>query len=106
MLRTNPVTFRIVLIVAVVFFMVAANPAAATDTTADTGTTATADTTDAGGAAIKEAAPQAPATTPEIAIAAPKYEFPTVLEGEYVTHTFVVANKGTAELKIHKVRTG
>ncbi len=36
----------------------------------------------------------------------PIYEFKPVLDGEIVTHTFVIKNTGNAELKILKVRTG
>ena len=43
---------------------------------------------------------------PMIVVAPPKHEFPPVLEGEYVTHTFRVANQGTADLEVIRVRTG
>lgn len=36
----------------------------------------------------------------------PVFEFEPVLDGETVTHKFVIKNTGTAELKILKVRTG
>lgn len=36
----------------------------------------------------------------------PVFEFEPVLEGETVTHVFVIKNTGTDELKILKVRTG
>lgn len=36
----------------------------------------------------------------------PIFEFKPVLDGETVTHTFVIKNTGNAELKILKVRTG
>ena len=34
------------------------------------------------------------------------YEFETVPEGTQVTHEFKIQNKGTAPLRIEKVRTG
>ena len=36
----------------------------------------------------------------------PVFEFEPVLEGEVVTHVFVIKNTGIDELKILKVRTG
>jgi len=36
----------------------------------------------------------------------PVYEFPLIVEGLKVSHTFIVQNKGTVELKIQRVRTG
>ena len=34
-----------------------------------------------------------------------KYEFLEILEGTKVTHDFIVQNKGTAPLKVEKVKT-
>ncbi len=34
------------------------------------------------------------------------YEFPPVLEGQEVIHDFVIQNKGTAVLKVERVKTG
>jgi len=46
--------------------------------------------------------PDAPlAVAPE-----PIFTFEPVLEGEEVIHDFVVENRGTAELQIHRVQTG
>jgi ABC-type glycerol-3-phosphate transport system substrate-binding protein len=36
----------------------------------------------------------------------PIFQFEPVLDGEEVVHDFVVENRGTAELVIHKVQTG
>ncbi len=36
----------------------------------------------------------------------PKFEFPEVLEGNKVTHDFVIMNKGTDILKVEKVKSG
>ena len=38
-------------------------------------------------------------------LAAPRYEFAPVLEGQEVTHDFVIQNRGSAALEIQKVRT-
>ncbi len=35
-----------------------------------------------------------------------EYEFSPVLEGTTVTHDFIIQNKGDAELKINRVKTG
>ena len=35
-----------------------------------------------------------------------RYEFSTILEGEVITHDFIIQNKGTAPLKIEKVKSG
>jgi len=42
--------------------------------------------------------------TPEITSASPNHDFGQILEGQVVTHLFEIANKGTADLKIEKVR--
>jgi len=34
------------------------------------------------------------------------FEFEPVVEGDIVIHDFIIQNKGTAPLVIHKVRTG
>ena len=34
------------------------------------------------------------------------YEFPAVLDGAKVVHEFTIQNKGTAPLKVEKVKTG
>jgi hypothetical protein len=49
-----------------------------------------------------EGTPDAPlAAAPE-----PIFTFEPVLEGEEVVHDFVVENRGTAELQIHRVENG
>ena len=44
--------------------------------------------------------------SPKAVAVEPVFEFEPVLDGETVTHTFVIKNTGKAELKIVKVRTG
>lgn len=39
-------------------------------------------------------------------VQAGRYEFAPVLEGTTITHDFIIQNKGTAPLKIEKVRSG
>jgi hypothetical protein len=39
-------------------------------------------------------------------LSADTFRFPSVLEGADAVHTFVIQNKGTAPLKIEKVKTG
>ena len=34
------------------------------------------------------------------------YEFPAVLDGAKVVHEFIIQNKGTATLKVERVKTG
>ena len=34
------------------------------------------------------------------------YEFPAALDGAKVEHSFVIQNKGTATLKVERVKTG
>ncbi len=34
------------------------------------------------------------------------YHFPTVVDGVTIVHDFIVKNKGTADLKIEKIKTG
>jgi hypothetical protein len=43
---------------------------------------------------------------PFIEIPEPSYAFETCIEGTEINHTFVFTNKGDADLKILKVRTG
>ena len=43
---------------------------------------------------------------PSVAVPETRYKFGPVLEGTEITHDFIVQNKGTAPLKIEKVRTG
>lgn len=47
-----------------------------------------------------------PKTAAKAVAVEPVFEFEPVLDGETVTHKFVIKNTGTAELKILKVRTG
>jgi len=42
---------------------------------------------------------------PSAYLPASRYEFPPVVEGQEVTHDFVVQNKGSGILKIHRVKT-
>ena len=35
-----------------------------------------------------------------------RYEFSTILEGEVITHDFIIQNKGIAPLKIEEVKSG
>ncbi|MCP4691395.1 MAG: DUF1573 domain-containing protein [Desulfobacterales bacterium] len=46
------------------------------------------------------------ATGPAVYFPAKIFEFQPVLGGKEVVHDFVVRNKGDAELKIEKVKTG
>jgi hypothetical protein len=43
---------------------------------------------------------------PPVFVPETRYKFDPVLEGTEITHDFIVQNKGTAPLKIEKVRTG
>jgi len=45
-------------------------------------------------------------STPSAVFPETSYEFSGVLDGAKVVHEFVVQNKGTAPLKIEKVKTG
>jgi hypothetical protein len=47
-----------------------------------------------------------PNATAHAVAVSPVFEFEPVLDGETVTHQFIIKNTGTAELKILKVRTG
>ncbi len=44
--------------------------------------------------------------TPTAVAPDPVYEFKPVLEGEEVVNDFVIQNKGTAPLRIERVKTG
>ena len=46
------------------------------------------------------------ADVPEAVVPSSEFQFDPVVEGMMVTHDFVIQNKGQAELKINKVRTG
>ena len=52
------------------------------------------------------AAGAASSDTPLAVALEPIYNFDPVLDGEEVVHDFVIQNRGTAELQIHKVQTG
>jgi hypothetical protein len=43
---------------------------------------------------------------PSAFVSEENFEFPSVLEGNDAVHTFALQNKGTAPLKIEKVKTG
>jgi len=45
-------------------------------------------------------------STPSAVFPETSYEFSAVLDGAKVVHEFVVQNKGTAPLKVEKVKTG
>ena len=49
---------------------------------------------------------QAQAGTPKAVVAQKAFSFSEVLEGETVTHAFLIENQGTAPLKVLDVRTG
>jgi hypothetical protein len=44
--------------------------------------------------------------SPSVFVPDSRYTFPTVIDGTEVTHDFIIQNKGDAELKIEKVKTG
>lgn len=44
--------------------------------------------------------------TPSVVFPETSYEFSAVLDGAKVVHEFVIQNKGTAPLKVEKVKTG
>jgi hypothetical protein len=50
------------------------------------------------------AGPAEPA--PEAVFSQPSFQFESVLEGQPVTHDFIVRNRGDAELQIEKIKTG
>ena len=45
-------------------------------------------------------------STPSVVFPETSYEFSPVLDGAKVVHEFVIQNKGTAPLKVEKVKTG
>jgi len=45
-------------------------------------------------------------SSPSAAFPETSYEFSPVLDGAKVVHEFVIQNKGTAPLKVEKVKTG
>jgi hypothetical protein len=45
-------------------------------------------------------------STPSAVFPETSYEFSGVLDGAKVVHEFVIQNKGTAPLKVEKVKTG
>ena len=45
-------------------------------------------------------------SAPSVVFPETSYEFPAVLDGAKVVHEFVIQNKGTATLKVEKVKTG
>jgi hypothetical protein len=51
-------------------------------------------------------ASQQTSPSPSAFVPESRYTFPTVLDGVEVTHDFIIQNKGDAELKIEKVKTG
>lgn len=53
-----------------------------------------------------ETKPDNPKTFANAVVEAPVFQFEPVLDGQTVTHTFVIKNTGNAELKVLKVRTG
>jgi len=50
--------------------------------------------------------PASAADAPEAVVPNSLFQFDPVVEGMMVTHDFIIQNKGQAELKITKVRTG
>lgn len=64
------------------------------------------DQTEAKPAVPPAASPEKAKTFAKAVAVEPIFEFEPVLDGETVTHTFVIKNTGNAELKILKVRTG
>jgi len=44
--------------------------------------------------------------SPSVFVPESRFTFPTVIDGTEVTHDFIIQNKGDAELKIEKVKTG
>ncbi len=54
----------------------------------------------AGGSGVAEAG------SPAVVVPKPHHDFGTAIEGDLVRHEFVVENRGTAELRIEKLKTG
>ena len=44
--------------------------------------------------------------TPEAVLPEAQYRFGAAIEGETVQHDFILHNKGTADLRIEKIKTG
>ena len=44
--------------------------------------------------------------TPEAVLPEAEYRFGTAIEGETVRHDFILRNKGKADLRIEKIKTG
>lgn len=57
------------------------------------------------GAAVCRGANDPAPDTPSARTAQSRYLFGSVLEGKEILHDFIIENKGTADLKIEKVRT-
>jgi hypothetical protein len=49
---------------------------------------------------------EAQTTAPEAFLPEAQHQFGTVVEGEIVRHDFILLNKGNADLKIEKIKTG
>jgi len=47
-----------------------------------------------------------PPNSPSVFVPENRFKFDPVLDGTEITHDFIVQNKGTAPLKIEKVRSG
>ncbi len=45
-------------------------------------------------------------STPSVFFPETSYEFSAVLDGAKVVHEFIIQNKGTAPLKVERVKTG
>jgi hypothetical protein len=45
-------------------------------------------------------------SAPSVFFPQTSFEFPAALDGAKVEHTFVIQNKGTATLKVERVKTG
>jgi hypothetical protein len=49
---------------------------------------------------------EAQAGAPEAVLPEAQYRFGTAIEGDVVRHDFILLNKGNADLKIEKIKTG
>ena len=58
------------------------------------------------GTGVLSAATEDTTAVPVLDIAVTDHQFDAVVEGTEVVYDFTVRNKGTADLLIHKVRTG
>ncbi len=75
----------------------------------DTLPSASENTARADDSAVESSEHQAPGAsqpTPAAHFPASSYEFPPVLEGTIIEHSFAVQNRGTADLQVIGVRTG